>query len=349
MDVTYDLYYFVGGLLVDLVLILVIGVILILTVAFLTLYERHILGQIQTRQGPNVVGLWGILQPIADGAKLGSKETITPSAAAKKLFFFIAVLSFIVAFLSFAALIWSPEGFFSFLNVPVLLIMALGGLSALTTLMAGWSSNSKYSFLGALRSTAQLIAYEISLGLIYLNVLILTQGRADFLGIVESQANIWFIFPLCPAALMFFICNLAETNRHPFDLPEAEAELVGGYNTEYSAFSFAFFFLAEYGHMLLVSALFSLFFLGGWSLSMFEPFFGGNSSWILAVKTIIVFYFVVWARAALPRYRYDQLMKTQWVTIIIGCLASIFVTIFLLSYWVGNSFDFIYILQSDWC
>lgn len=290
--------------------ILIIVVPLLISVAYFTLAERKILGAIQRRRGPNVVGVFGLLQPLADGLKLFVKETVIPSSANKLIFICSPMVWFITSLLGWAVIPYNKYSFLSELNIGVVYLFAVSSLGVYGIIMSGWSSNSKYAFLGALRSTAQMVSYEVSLGFILL-VIIFSTGSFNFNVIVEAQKNIWFLIPFFPLAIVFFISGLAETNRHPFDLPEAEAELVSGYNVEYSAMSFALFSLGEYSNMLLMSSLNVILFWGGW-LAPFEFLtFLGGSFWF-GIKICFFVILFVWMRAALPRYRYDQLMNLGW-------------------------------------
>jgi NADH-quinone oxidoreductase subunit H len=287
---------------------------LLIAVAYFTLVERKILASIQRRRGPNVVGTFGLLQPLADGLKLFTKETILPSNADIVLFIFAPILTFFLSLLSWTVIPLGSGMFFTELNIGVLYLLAISALGVYGIIIGGWSSNSKYSFLGALRSTAQMISYELTIGFSLLSVIVCAKSL-NLISIVLSQKTIWYCFPLFPLFLIFFIACLAETNRHPFDLPEAEAELVSGYNVEYSAMGFALFFLGEYANMLLMSSLTTILFLGGW-LAPF-PFsvkfinFLPGSFWFSIKICFFVILFVV-ARAVLPRYRYDQLMRLGW-------------------------------------
>lgn len=283
---------------------------LLLAVAYFTLLERKLLSTIQRRKGPNVVGVFGLLQPLADGLKLFTKETVLPSNSDVVLFILAPILSFFLSLMNWAVI---PFGFgmsYCEINISVLYLLAISSLSIYGVIIAGWSSNSKYSFLGALRSTAQMISYELTIGFSILTV-VLCAGSLNLIDIVYAQKNIWFMVPLFPLFIIFCISILAETNRHPFDLPEAEAELVSGYNTEYSAMGFALFFLGEYANMLLMSTLTSLLFLGGW-----YPYFNFSKisyfSFFLSLKILFFVIFFILARAILPRYRYDQLMSLGW-------------------------------------
>jgi len=280
---------------------------LLISVAYFTLAERKVMGIIQRRKGPNVIGYLGLLQPLADGLKLFSKETILPSNSNFVLFILAPILTFFLSLMSWAVIPFSNSVVLSDINLGVLYIFSISSLSVYGILIAGWSSNSKYPFLGALRSTAQMISYEVSIGFIIVNVS-LCSGSFNLSNIVMSQVDIWYIVPLFPMFVLFGISMLAETNRHPFDLPEAEAELVSGYNVEYSAMTFALFFLGEYANMLLMSSFITIMFLGGW-LPLIGIF--PASFWFSLKLSVSVFFFIL-ARAALPRYRYDQLMLLGW-------------------------------------
>nr|YP_010139045.1 NADH dehydrogenase subunit 1 [Lithodesmium undulatum]QQJ94653.1 NADH dehydrogenase subunit 1 [Lithodesmium undulatum] len=292
--------------------ILSIVVPLLISVAYFTIAERKIMGSIHRRKGPNVIGFLGLLQPLADGLKLFVKETIFPSNSNILLFLIAPMLTFILSLIGWTVIPFSSNIVLADLNVGVLYLFAVSSLSVYGIVMAGWSSNSKYPFLGALRSAAQMISYEVSIGFIIVNVCICV-GSFNLSQIVLSQQNVWFIIPLFPMFILFCISMLAETNRHPFDLPEAEAELVSGYNVEYSAMTFALFFLGEYANMLLMSAFVSILFLGGW-LPLFN-FFPLNiipgSVWF-SLKILLGVVFFIVTRATLPRYRYDQLMDIGW-------------------------------------
>ena len=292
--------------------ILSIVVPLLISVAYFTIAERKLMGSIQRRRGPNVIGFLGLLQPLADGLKLFVKETIFPSNSNIYLFILAPLLTFILSLIGWAVIPLSETIVVSDLNLGILYLFAISSLSVYGIILAGWSSNSKYPFLGSLRSAAQMISYEVSIGFIIVNICICV-GSFNLSTIVIAQNKIWFLIPLFPMFVLFYISMLAETNRHPFDLPEAEAELVSGYNVEYSAMTFALFFLGEYANMLLMSAFSSILFLGGWlPLLNYTPFNLFPGSFWLSVKIIIGVTFFILTRAALPRYRYDQLMHIGW-------------------------------------
>lgn len=292
--------------------ILTIIVPLLLSVAYFTIAERKIMGIIQRRKGPNVIGFLGLLQPLADGLKLFAKETILPSNSNLVVFLIAPILTFILSLLGWAVIPFSEHIVLADLNVGILYLLAVSSLSVYGILLAGWSSNSKYPFLGALRSAAQMISYEVSIGFVIINVAICT-GSFNLSNIVLSQKNAWYILPFFPMFIIFCISMLAETNRHPFDLPEAEAELVSGYNVEYSAMTFALFFLGEYANMLLMSSFVSILFLGGWLplIDIFPLNILPGSFWF-SLKIILGVIFFIVTRATLPRYRYDQLMHIGW-------------------------------------
>ena len=310
--------------------ILTIVVPLLIAVAYFTIAERKIMGIIQRRKGPNVIGFLGLLQPLADGLKLFSKETILPSNSNIAVFLLAPIITFILSLIGWAVIPFSYQVVLADLNIGVLYLFATSSLSVYGIIMAGWGSNSKYPFLGALRSAAQMISYEISIGFIVVNVCVCA-GSFNLSDVVLAQKYIWFIVPLFPVFLMFYISMLAETNRHPFDLPEAEAELVSGYNVEYSAMTFALFFLGEYANMLLMSAFSSILFLGGWLpiLNWFPFYILPGSAWFSLKIAIGVVFFIV-TRATLPRYRYDQLMQIGWKSFLPLSLGYLLFTIGLL-------------------
>lgn len=292
--------------------ILGITVPLLLAVAFLTLAERKVMASMQRRKGPNVVGIFGLFQPIADGVKLMVKEPILPSSANTVIFLIAPVLTFLLSQVAWAVIPFGEGAVLADIHVGLLYVFAISSLGVYGIITAGWSSNSKYGFLGSLRSAAQMVSYEVSIGLILITVL-LCVGSLNLTEVVLAQQPIWFCVPLFPLFILFFISCLAETNRAPFDLPEAEAELVAGYNVEYSAMGFTLFFLGEYANILVMSTLCTLFFLGGW----LPPFDFVLFHWIpgvfwLGLKLNLFLFFFIWVRAAFPRYRYDQLMRLGW-------------------------------------
>lgn len=286
---------------------LIIVIPLLVSVAFFTIVERKGMGTIQRRKGPNVVGIVGLLQPFADGLKLFTKETILPSNSNLLAFLVAPILTFFLSITSWVIIPFSDQLVFTDTGVGILYLLAISSLSVYGIIIAGWSSNSKYPFLGALRSTAQMISYEVSIGFIITNICVLT-GSFNLSDIIIAQRYVWHIFSSFPIFILFYISMLAETNRHPFDLPEAEAELVSGYNVEYSSMSFALFFLAEYSNMLLMSAFSTIIFLGGW----LSPLIFLSGSFWFSLKMILGIIFFVITRAGLPRYRYDQLMDISW-------------------------------------
>ena len=285
---------------------------LLIAVAYVTLAERKVMASIQRRKGPDIVGVFGLLQPLADGLKLFLKETILPSSANVSIFILSPILTFLLGLLSWCVIPFGEGLVLADLNIGVLFLLAISSLGVYGIIIAGWSSNSKYAFLGALRSTAQMISYEVSIGLIIISVL-LCAGSLNFSEIVLAQQSIWYFIPLFPASLMFYISILAETNRAPFDLPEAEAELVAGYNVEYSAMGFALFFLGEYANMILMCGLTVIFFFGGWlPIIPVTIFFWIPSSIGFSFKITILLFGFIWVRSSFPRYRYDQLMRLGW-------------------------------------
>ena len=292
--------------------ILIIILPLLGAVAYLTLMERKVIAAMQLRKGPNVVGPFGLLQPLADGLKLMLKEVILPSNANKALFLLAPMITFILAMIGWAVIPFSENFVVANINVGVTYLLATSSLGVYGIIISGWASNSKYAFLGAIRSSAQMISYEVSIGLIIISVVLLV-GSLNLSDIVLAQKNHWFILPCFPMFLLFFISGLAETNRLPFDLPEAESELVAGYNVEYSSMPFSMFFLGEYANMILISAFASILFLGGW-LPIFDCDFCKmipGFVW-LAAKIFFLLFCFIWVRATLPRYRYDQLMRLGW-------------------------------------
>ncbi|MDE1900291.1 MAG: NADH-quinone oxidoreductase subunit NuoH [Alphaproteobacteria bacterium] len=284
---------------------------LLIAVAYLTYAERKVMAAMQLRRGPNVTGPFGLLQPMADGIKLLGKETIIPAGASKALFVMAPMFTFLLALSAWAVIPFQAGMVLADINVGVLYLFAISSLSVYGIIVAGWASNSKYAFLGGLRSAAQMVSYEVSIGLVIVTVLLRT-GSLNLSAIVEAQRNGWFACGmLFPMFIVFFISALAETNRHPFDLPEGESELVGGFNTEYSSMTFALFFLGEYANMILLSAMTSVLFLGGWLSPVAALSFIPGIVWFFAKIAFCLFVFL-WVRATLPRYRYDQLMRVGW-------------------------------------
>jgi len=299
-------------ILITIIKSLLIALPLIIAVAYFTLVERKIMAGIQRRRGPDVVGAWGLIQPFADAAKLILKETILPSTANTVLFVIAPILSFMLSLVGWAVIPFGETYVLSDINVGVLYLFAVSSLGVYGIIMSGWASNSKYAFLGGLRSAAQMVSYEVSIGFIIIAV-VLCAGSLNLSTITLAQKQVWYCVPLFPMFFMFFISALAETNRHPFDLPEAEAELVAGYNVEYSAAGFALFFLGEYANMIMMSSVTTILFLGGWLpfLDFFPFTFVPGPIWF-GLKVCIFVALFVWARAAYPRYRYDQLMRLGW-------------------------------------
>ena len=318
--------------------ILAIVLPLLISVAYFTIAERKMMGSIQRRRGPNVIGYLGLLQPLADGLKLFVKETILPSNSNIYMFLLAPILSFVLSLIGWSVIPLSKSVVISDINLGILYLFSVSSLSVYGLIMAGWSSNSKYPFLGSLRSAAQMVSYEVSIGFIIVNVC-LCAGSFNLSDIIIAQEKVWYLIPLAPMFVLFYISMLAETNRHPFDLPEAEAELVSGYNVEYSAMTFALFFLGEYANMLLMSAFSSILFLGGWlPLINIYPINELPGSFWFSLKMLLGVTFFILTRAALPRYRYDQLMHIGWksfLPISLGYL--LFTTGILLSFnWLPN-------------
>lgn len=295
---------------------LIVIVLVLISVAYFTHAERKILAATQRRRGPNVIGVYGILQPLSDGLKLFIKEPIIPSSADKLLFVLAPFLTFLTSLITWAVVPFSESSFLCELNLSALYLLSCSALGVYGILIAGWSSNSKYAFLGALRSTAQMISYEIPMGMVVLTVAVWA-GSFNLNSIVWLQEQIgWLVLYFPSLFVIFFICGVAETNRHPFDLPEAEAELVSGYNVEYSAMGFALFSLGEYSNILLMSALTTILFFGGWlpphELAAFIP----GAIWF-GLKIVMFVILFVLLRAGLPRYRYDQLMDLGWQILLV--------------------------------
>lgn len=281
-------------------------------VAYLTYAERKVMAAIQLRKGPNVVGWFGLLQPFADAIKMLTKETIIPSGANRVLFIMAPMLTFILAMLAWAVIPVNNGWAIANINVGVLYLFAISSLGVYGIIVAGWASNSKYAFLGALRSAAQMVSYEVSMGFVLVTVL-LCAGSLNLTTIVLAQQKIWFCVPLFPMFIIFFISALAETNRAPFDLAEGESEIVAGFFVEYSSMSFGLFFLGEYANMILMSAMTSILFLGGWLPPLgIAPFTWVPGPFWLILKICACLFTFIWVRASFPRYRYDQLMRLGW-------------------------------------
>ena len=310
MDSFLDVYVIPGAIIIAQIVAILVPV--LIGVAYLTYAERKVIAAMQLRRGPNVVGPFGLLQPIADAIKLLFKETILPAGSNRVVFLMAPMLTFVLAMVAWAVIPVDDGWAIADINVGVLYLFAISSLGVYGVIMAGWASNSKYPFLGALRSAAQMVSYEVSMGFVLITV-ILCVGSMRLNDIVMAQQGLWFAVPLLPMFVIFFVSVLAETNRAPFDLPEGESELVGGYFTEYSAMPFALFFLGEYANMILMSGMVTIFFLGGWLPIVDLPPF----NWIpgpiwFAGKVALVLFFFLWVRATFPRYRYDQLMRLGW-------------------------------------
>ena len=331
--------------------ILILLLLVLLSVGFMTLVERKVLASMQKRIGPNKVGFLGLLQFLADALKLIFKEFIKPKNSNKIIFILSPILGLIISLIVW--LIIPFVNFISFVNfnLTVLLIFGLSSIHVYSFIMAGWSSNSRYAFLGALRSASQMISYEISLGLIIINILLIVNSF-NLNEIISFQKNVWFVFPLFPAFVLFLISAVAESNRTPFDLPESESELVSGYNVEYASASFALFFISEYANTLLLSILVIYFFFGGflnpsnlifnvfllnlgflWPINNFVLLFLNNIFFIFLIKLLFIFFVFVWIRATYPRYRYSQLMRLTWKIFLPLSLILIFYTLVNLFVW----------------
>ncbi|MBF0354068.1 MAG: NADH-quinone oxidoreductase subunit NuoH [Alphaproteobacteria bacterium] len=308
------------------ILIVCIVLPLLIAVAYLTYAERKIIAAMQMRKGPNVVGPFGLLQPMADGLKLFLKETVLPSRANATVYFLAPMMTFFLALVGWAVIPFGEGIVLADINVGILYLFAISSLGVYGIIMSGWASNSKYAFLGGLRSAAQMVSYEVSIGFVLISVL-LTVGSLNLSDVVMAQKSVWFFIPHLPMFVVFFISGLAETNRSPFDLPEAEAELVAGYNVEYSAMPFALFFLGEYANMILMSAMTVILFLGGWLPPMDIALFSWipGPIWFIA-KICFVLFFFLWVRATFPRFRYDQLMRLGWKVFLPLSLAWLVIT-----------------------
>ena len=285
---------------------------LLVAVAYVTYAERRIIGAMQMRIGPNVVGWFGLLQPFADAVKLLTKETVLPTGSSPVVFFLAPMVTFSLAMIAWAVIPVNEGWFISNINVGILYLFAVSSLGVYGIVMAGWASNSRYAFLGAMRSAAQMVSYEVSIGFVMISVL-LTAGSLNLSEIVMAQKGMWYFIPHFPMFVIFFVSVLAETNRHPFDLPEAVSELVAGFMTEYSSMSFALFFLGEYANMIMMSGVVTILFLGGW-LAPFDIAILNAVPGIVwfALKISFCLFLMIWVRATFPRYRYDQLMRLGW-------------------------------------
>ena len=332
------MYIFKIIFLIILILLFIIGI--LISIAYLTLIERQVLASIQRRVGPNIVGIFGLLQPLLDGLKLVLKEGIIPTNANSLIFILSPIIMFVLSLINWTFIPFGYNKVLIDLPLGILFLFAVSSLSVYGILLAGWSSNSKYAFLGSLRSAAQMISYEISLSLLLVCIIIAT-GSYNISVIVEAQKNLWNIIPFLPLAFLFFISMLAETNRPPFDLPEAEAELVAGYNIEYSSMGFALFFLAEYANIILMSVLFCILFLGGYNFSINMQEYVYLGSFFFLIKALCIMLLFIWVRAAFPRYRYDQLMFLGWKVILPLSLVFVF---FISSFLISMNFlpNFIY-------
>ena len=285
---------------------------ILVTVALIVWFDRRVWAFVQKRRGPNVVGPFGLLQTLADALKYIFKEIIIPASANKVIFVFAPVVTLTLALIAWAVIPFSETWVLADINVGILYIFAVSSLGVYGIIMAGWASNSKYPFLGAIRSAAQMVSYEVSIGIIIINVL-LCAGSFNLREIVLAQQKIWFVIPLFPMFIIFFISALAETNRPPFDLPEAEAELVAGYQTEYSGMMYAMFWLGEYANILLLCSLGTILFLGGWlsPINMYPFDIIPPALWMI-FKILFLFFLFALIKAIVPRYRYDQLMRLGW-------------------------------------
>jgi NADH-quinone oxidoreductase subunit H len=346
-----DLWYGLPGelqrtLVVSLQVVLIV-VPLILTVAYLTLAERKVIGWIQNRIGPNRVGFRGLLQPFADVLKLLIKEIVVPAKSSRFLFIIAPLLSIVPAFATWAVIPVSPEFVLADINAGVLYVLALTSMGVYGVILAGWASNSKYALLGAMRSAAQIVAYEIAMGFALVGVL-MAGGSLNLGAIVHAQQGSllhWFWLPLLPLFVIYFVSGVAETNRAPFDVAEGESEIVAGFHVEYSGMAFAVFFLAEYANMVLISALAAIFFLGGW-LSPFEGLpivgdtvLGAPGFFWFALKTSLFLFCFLWFRATFPRYRYDQIMRLGWKVFIPITIAWLFVEAAMIWFGIGPWFN----------
>lgn len=306
--------------------VLAIIVPLLIGVAYLTYAERKVLGAMQLRQGPMLVGPWGLLQPFADGLKLLVKEQVVPTRADPIVFYIAPMLTFSLALVAWAVIPFDDGWVISDINVGVLYLFAISSLGVYGIIMAGWASNSRYAFLGGLRSAAQMVSYEVSIGFVLVCVLVCV-GSLNLSDIVRAQKTVWFAVPLFPMFVVFVISALAETNRAPFDLPEGESEIVAGFMVEYSSFPYAMFFLGEYANMFLVSAMGSVLFLGGWlpPVDLAPLNWIPGPLWFIAKICFLLFVFI-WVRATFPRLRYDQLMRLGWKVLLPASLVWLVIT-----------------------
>ena len=316
---------FIPGLII-VAQILAVVVPVLVSVAFLVYAERKVLALIQLRRGPNLVGPFGLLQSFADAIKLLTKENILPSGSNKIVFIIAPIITMVLSLAGWAVIPFAPGWVISDINVGVLYLFAVSSLGVYGVIMAGWASNSQYPFLGAMRSAAQMVSYEVSIGFVIITVL-LCVGSLNLSKIVEAQKTVWFVIPLLPMFIIFFISALAETNRLPFDLPEDEATLVAGFYTEYSSASFVLFFLAEYASMILMSSMTVILFLGGW-LPPFDifPLNVLPGVFWFTIKIIFILFLFIWVRGTFPRYRYDQLMRLGWKVFLPLSLLGVVVT-----------------------
>ena len=317
----WSTYFYPLFLTIGYILAIVLPLLLIL--AFITYFERKVWAAIQLRKGPNVVGPFGLLQPVADGIKCLFKETIVPAGANRMLFVLAPMVTFSLGLIGWAVIPFDKHLVLADLNVGLLYLFAVSSLGVYGIIIAGWASNSKYAFLGALRSAAQMVSYEVSIGFVLVTVL-LCVGSLNLNDIVEAQRGLWFFIPLFPMFVIYVVSALAETNRTPFDLPEAEGELVAGYQVEYSSMTWLLFMMGEYANIVLLSGLSVILFLGGW-LPPFhvEPLMAVPGVVWFLLKTAVVVFFFTWTRATLPRYRYDQLMRLGWKVFLPASLAMV--------------------------
>jgi NADH-quinone oxidoreductase subunit H len=301
-----------GAVILDVLKSLALIVPLLIGVAYLTYFERKVMGAIQLRKGPNVVGPFGLWQPFADAIKMMFKETIIPTGSDRLLFTIAPMITFGLAVVAWAVIPVNNHWAIANINVGILYLFAISSLGVNGIIIAGWASNSKYAFLGAMRSAAQMVSYEVSMGFVIVTVLVCV-GSLNLNDIVLAQQKLWFAIPLFPMFVIFFISGLAETNRAPFDLAEGDTEIVAGFFVEYSAMTFALFFLGEYANMILISAMTTTLFLGGWLSPLpFIPFTLIPGVFWFLLKILICLFVFVWVRATLPRFRYDQLMSLGW-------------------------------------